>query len=205
MEQQTRQNLEFHVRAEEPKGWQYNRPLAALILAVVVLCSVLLGVGKGVRGQYRQVTEALAKGTDGSGYGVVYYEAGMEEHASSRCKVAARNRYGGVLADRIEAVESAVAEARRADTAGELYDAAQRMIDAVEALNLEMREYELQPSDEELRASEYQQFTDQTYKARNVAASYNELARRYNDKVLGSFPAGALAGLLSLPKAEEYS
>ena len=61
------------------------------------------------------------------------------------------------------------------------------LIDAVDSLNLEMQDYALDPEDENLRAQEYHNFTDQFYKARNIAVDFNELVRRYNDQILGSF------------------
>ena len=56
----------------EPRGWRYNRRLGVLLLAAAVVLASLLGVSRGVRSQYRRVTEAYAEGTDGSGYGVAY-------------------------------------------------------------------------------------------------------------------------------------
>ena len=201
-----KQTVEFEtVVSEAPGGWQYNRPLAVALIVAAVLFAVLFGVNKGVRAQYRQVTEAYAEGLDNSGYGLQYYEQRMEEHASNLCKIAGKSKYGAAFQPQTEAVTQASYALANAQTAGERYDALQQMAGAVDALNLELAEGGLEAGDETLRLAEYQDFTDQFYKARNIAVDYNELVRSYNDKVLGSFPASVLRGLLRLPEAEEFS
>lgn len=190
---------------EKPRGLAYNTMLGAVALAAAVLFAVLFGVGKGVRSEYRQLDRVLAQGSDGSGYGVSYYEGGMEERAANLCKIAGKSRYNGAFTAQTDAVRQAIQRAGEAQTAGALYDAVQDLIQAVDALNEEMADAGLDESDEAYRASEYQNFTDQLFKLRNVAVDYNEQARDYNQNVLASFPASALKGLLGLPEAEEFS
>ena len=187
----------------EPRGWRYNRRLGVLLLAAAVVLASLLGVSRGVRSQYRRVVEAYAEGTDGSGYGVAYYGRGMDERAANLCKLAGKSQYGAFFSQ-IEAVEQARLAISSADTAGMLYEAVSTLTDAVDALNAELKDGSLTDADEQLRQSEYQSFQDQLFKLRNVAVDYNEVARAYNDKVLGSFPAGAMKNMLHLPEAEEY-
>ena len=74
----------------------------------------------------------------------------------------------------------------------------------MDALNAELKDGSLTDADERLRQSEYQSFQDQLFKLRNVAVDYNEVARAYNDKVLGGLPAAAMKNMLHLPEAEEY-
>ena len=193
------------VVTEAPKGWQYNRPLAIALIVIAVLFSVLFGVHKGVRAQYREITEAYAEGLDSSGYGLQYYEQRMEEHASNLCKIAGKSKYDAAFQPQAEKVTQATYVLANAKTAGEKFEALQQLINAVDALNLEMADAGLEADDEELRLAEYQNFTDQFYKARNISVDYNELVRKYNDKVLGGFPASALKELLNLPEAEEFS
>lgn len=187
-----------------PRGWRYNRRLGVLLLAAAVVLASLLGVSRGVRSQYRRVIEAYAEGTDGSGYGVAYYGRGMDERAANLCKLAGKSQYGGAFSSQIEAVEQARLAISSAGTAGMLYEAVSTLTDAVDALNDELKDGSLTDADEQLRQSEYQSFQDQLFKLRNVAVDYNEVARAYNDKVLGSFPAGAMKNMLHLPEAEEY-
>ena len=187
----------------EPRGWRYNRRLGVLLLAAAVVLASLLGVSRGVRSQYRRVIEAYAEGTDGSGYGVAYYGRGMDERAANLCKLAGKSQYGA-FSSQIEAVEQARLAISSADTAGMLYEAVSTLTDAVDALNAELKDGSLTDADEQLRQSEYQSFQDQLFKLRNVAVDYNEVARAYNDKVLGSFPAGAMKNMLHLLEAEEY-
>ena len=187
----------------EPRGWRYNRRLGVLLLAAAVVLASLLGVSRGVRSQYRRVIEAYAEGTDGSGYGVAYYGRGMDERAANLCKLAGKSQYGA-FSSQIEAVEQARLAISSAGTAGMLYEAVSTLTDAVDALNAELKDGSLTDADEQLRQSEYQSFQDQLFMVRNVAVDYNEVARAYNDKVLGSFPAGAMKNMLHLPEAEEY-
>lgn len=188
----------------EPRGWRYNRRLGVLLLAAAVVLASLLGVSRGVRSQYRRVTEAYAEGTDGSGYGVAYYGRGMDERAANLCKIAGKSQYGGTFASQVEAVEQARLAVSSAGTAGMLYEAVSSLTDAVDALNAELKDGSLTDADERLRQSEYQSFQDQLFKLRNVAVDYNEVARAYNDKVLGGLPAAAMKNMLHLPEAEEY-
>ena len=198
--------VEFEtVAADKPKGWQYNRTLATMLIVLAVVFAVVFGVNKGVRAQYRRITEAYAEGLDNSGYGLQYYEQRMEEHASNLCKIAGKSKYDAAFQQEAKAVTQASFVLSNAVTAGEKYDALQQLIDAVDALNLEMADGGLEDADEELRQAEYQNFSDGFYKARNISVAYNDLVRRYNDEVLGSFPAGALQDLLNLPEAEEFS
>ena len=195
-------NLET-VLSQEPKGWQYRRGLGMAAIVLAVVFAMLFGVNKGVRSEYRKITEAYAEGLDQSGYGLAYYEARMDEHASNLCKIATKSRYGDDFQTQTKAVSDAAYALAQAGQAGEKYDAIQDLIDAVDSLNLEMQDYALDPEDENLRAQEYHNFTDQFYKARNIAVDFNELVRRYNDQILGSFPASVLA--FGAPTAEEFS
>jgi len=78
------------------------------------------------------------------------------------------------------------------------------VLDAVDALNLELVDTKLDAEDDALRLSEYQSFTDQVYKLRNVAVDYNEQVWKYNQDVLGAFPVTLVDNLLHLPVAEEF-
>ncbi len=202
--QKTRQQFETVV-SDEPRGWQYNKPLAVALIVVAVVFAVLFGVNKGVRAQYRNLTEAYAEGLDNSGYGLQYYEQRMEEHASNLCKIAGKSKYEAAFQTESQHVTQAILSLSNAASAGEKFSALQELIDAVDTLNLELADGALDSGDEELRLSEYQNFTDYFFKARNIAVDYNELVRDYNDHVLGSFPISMLKGVLHLPEAEEFS
>lgn len=198
--------IETEIRAaDEPKGWQYNRTLALGILVFAVLFGILFGVNKGVRTQYHKLTEAYADGVDQSGYGLQYYEQRMEEHASNICKIAGKSKYNSAFQTQVQTVKLVLEQNSNANGPKEKYSVLQELVDAVDALNLEMADADLDHGDEELRLAEYQNFTDQFYKARNIAVDYNEMVRNYNSEVLGTFPANALQGLLHLPEAEEFS
>ena len=189
------------VGTPEPHGWAYNRPMAIAALIVAILLAVLIGAGKGVRSEYRQLSEVYAEGLDGSGYGVGYYAGGMIERAGNLCKIAEKSRYGGVFSDHTDAVRKAILTFE--EIGG--YTPLQTLLDAVDALNLELKDTKLDTADETLRQSEYQSFTDQFYKLRNVAVDYNEQVREYNQDVLGAFPVTLVDNLLHLPVAEEFS
>lgn len=189
----------------KPTGWQYQWPLALVVMFAAIIGALLIGVGRGVHGEYRNVAEAFSKGMDGSGYGVAYYESGMEEHAANLCKIASKTKYADLYAEACKTVSEAIYAADNAVGVSALYDAVQQLIHAVDALNLELEEGSLDETDEEYRVAEYQNFTDQFYKARNVAVDYNEYVREYNNEVLTGFPVKVFAQLLRLPIAEEFA
>lgn len=172
-----------------------NRTLAAIVLAVCVLTSIILCGGGGLRNDRYDIERVFVNGTDTSLSSRHSMEAYLQRCASSASALAEQGVKLGADAALIERVrsEADVVEDGDADLDAR-YEAYQALGDAVEALytQLESANGEDALSDALLAYNDFKG-------AQNLIKNdqYPAMAKEFNE-TLASFPASLLAGLFGV-------
>lgn len=167
-----------------------NRPLAFIVLAVVIVLSIALSGGGGLRSLRADVMQVFRTGVNGDGL-CVYTD--LQERADCAYNLAALAlRYNEIPQDigqKAEAAANEIVNVKNDDTS-----AMKRANDAlgrtVEALYTELENADLSETDATYALSQYKEFT-----SRGLTISrdgYNSLAEEFN-RTIGVFPANLVA------------
>jgi hypothetical protein len=181
-----------------------ERKIAIPLTAVVCVVFLLLGVGKGLRGQERQLAQMYETGTDGSGYGIATDLQKRYTYAGNLASVA--QKYGDEFSAETAAVSTARAalnDALSTNDFGDDYDANAALTEAVESLNLAMQG-NLSDADESYRVELYNDLSSRNDTISHAATDFNTAVRAYNSDILGGFPANVLHGLVGVETAEVF-
>ncbi len=179
-----------------------KKPAAAwAVLAAILVLGTVFGSWRSLTGQRRAVTEAFYKGTDGSGYGIATNLDLRVEYARNLCKIA--GDYDA--AEQLQAVEDACRELEDEEDFDDKYEANNALTAAVEALDRTLRQQSLSQEDEDFRKSLTADIASYEMRIDKLAASFNAQARRFNQQVLGSFPAKLFGELTDVEEVEEYA
>ncbi len=173
---------------------------AITVLVAVVVLGTLFGTHRSLSGLRKDAAEAFYQGADGSGYGISTNLDLRVEYARNFCKIAARYD----AAAEISQVEAACEALEAADRFDDLYDANNRLTDAVNALSLQLEQQTLSESDERYRKSLTADLASYEMRIDKLASDFNAEVRSFN-RYLDSFPAGILGRLVGIGNLEEYS
>ncbi|MDD3165569.1 MAG: hypothetical protein PHS97_06905 [Oscillospiraceae bacterium] len=179
----------------------YNRKLAALALALIVVAGSLFGVGRSVRAQAAAVRNLFQNGT-GDGYGIAYDLGKRLEYAQNLMKIA---RAQDAPDDAVSAVSDARADldwlTGSSDYAG-LYAANEALSAAVYVLDTALTQAGADKSawDRELGNFDSKQMT-----IAHESAYFNSAVSAFNTGVLGALPARTLAPLTGLRELEAFA
>lgn len=170
-----------------------NRPLAFIVLAVVVVLSIFLSGGGGLRELRDDALEVFRLGVNGDGLCV---QNDLHQRADCAVNLAALSaRYAQIpqeTAVKVEQAADSLGNAGEDDTAA-MKRANDELGRAVEALYTELENAPLSESDASYALSQYKEFT-----SRGLTISrdgYNTVAEEFN-RTLGVFPANVV-GMLS--------
>lgn len=179
-----------------------KKPAAAwAVLAAILIFGTVFGSWRSLTGQRRAVTEAFYNGTDGSGYGIATNLDLRVEYARNLCKIA--GDYD--VAPQCQAVEKACRELETEEDFDDKYEANQALGAAVEALDRALQQKSLSQEDESFRKSLTADLSSYEMRIDKLASDFNSQARRFNQQVLGSFPAKLFGELTDVEEVEEYA
>lgn len=176
---------------------KYNRKLAALILVLCIVGTVLISGGRSLR-QYRETqSELFYMGPKGfSIYNdlMARCEAGYNIITVARRYMDANSVDLASLADAITAVENAQGPS-------ESYEANYRLTVAADQVYALLSQQNLSDADKKLLSG---QFTEMTSRNQTIANdSYNTTAGKFNDLLKG-FPTGLIAGINGIRPLELF-
>lgn len=176
-----------------------NRPLAWIVLALVVALSVIISGGGALRSVRAQALDTFHFGVNGDSLCIYNDLKARADCAYNLADTAAR--YDSIPQEEINRVVAAAEELDNTDddnivSLGRANDALDR---AVESLYTEIENAALSEKDATFALSQYKEFT-----SRGLTISrdgYNGQAEAFNE-LLGDFPAGAvgaISGVKELP------
>ena len=178
-------DAEEQTAPKEPTIRRWQTGLA--VLCVVILVGFPLGCRRSVKKQASKVTEKYYTGVDGSGYGISGDLDKIDEFCGNLITVA--NRYGQAFSNETQALTRAREQLASAETASEAAAAQQEAASEAQGLSLAMEGSGLlSEKDEEYRSELYSSIVSRCTIISHEAKKYNELVRKYNSSVLGSFP-----------------
>lgn len=182
-----------------------ERNVAIPLTIVVCIIFLLLGVRTGLQRAASDLTEMYETGVDGSGYGIATDLQKRYTYSGNLTAVA--QKYDAAFETEISAVSAARADldaALATDSFADDYDANAALTEAVEALNLAMKSYDLSDEDEAYRAEIYADLISRNDTISHEATDFNAEVRSFNEDVLGAFPASLLHGLVGVDAVEVY-
>lgn len=171
------------------------------IAVAVILLSLAFGVHRSVAAEAKKVNTMFEKGTDGSGYGIAPDLRDRQEDAAYLTRLA--ERYDG-LERETAAVTAAVQELSDARTAGEKFDANQKLEAAVTSLELAMKNAPLSESDSRFLAEAKADFDSRHRTVTREAAKYNEQVAKFEETVLHGLPVRLFGWVFGLPTVEAF-
>ena len=175
-----------------------NRKTAALILALVVVLSALLGGWRSLSALSSDVEKAFTEGEEGFSI-----QRDLNERMTQAVNLTAvAKRYLSPDDARITAVTDVRNALDAAKTPGEKYRANQQLSEAFSVLYYALEDMDLTEKDKEYRGEFYGEML-----SRNDTISrdpYNEKAGAFNE-TLRQFPANLIGKLFSVSPAELYA
>lgn len=178
--------------------WLNKRPVAFAVLAVVILFSCIVGSYRSVLSLRQQTEQVFLQGERGDGLSIAHDLEARVRLSGNLVTIARR-----YLDDtRLTELQSAADALTAAQTPSEKYQANRKLDTAFQAVYESLEGQALSKTD-----SDYRIRLRADFHSRNVTIShdaYNGLAQEFNQKVLGSFPAGALASAAGIAPLELY-
>ena len=176
-----------------------NRPLACIVLALVILLSIILGGGGALRDVRAQALDVFHYGVNGDSLCIYRDLMARVDCAYNLADTAAR--YDSIPQENIDKVVEAAEKLDKTDDSDiSALNAADDALDrAVESLYTGVENAHLSDADATYALSQYKEFT-----SRGLTISrdgYNGYAEAFNE-MLGAFPAslvGMLSGVRELP------
>lgn len=180
--------------------WLNKRPVAFAFLAVVILFSSIVGSYRSVLSLRQQTEQVFLQGERGDGLSIAHDLEARVRFSGNLATVARRYLDSGDT--RLTELQSAADALAAAQTPSEKYQANRELDTAFQAVYEALEGQTLSKTD-----SDYRIRLRADFHSRNVTIShdaYNGLAQEFNQKVLGSFPAGALASATGIAPLELY-
>ena len=177
----------------------YNRKLAAGILVLCVIGTILLGGGHSLKAARERQAQLFRDGTGGDGNSIAN-DLHMRCEAGHNLITVAR-RYMDANAEEISELSEALSTLEGALTVREAYEANYAVTLAADHLYGALSSRELSESDRKLASG---QFTEMTSRNQTISHDgYNEEARAFNDQ-LGRFPTSVIAAANGIQPLELF-
>ena len=173
-----------------------NRPLACIVLAIVILATLLIGGGNALKGKADAVTAVFTK----SGDSISYELTQMADSAELMASIAQSADEADMAL--VAAVTGGVDALRSAASVSEKYAASVALRTAVENLYSGASKLKLSETDAGDLEYNYKNFAS-AHMSLDQYPEYNEAVEAFN-KVKGGFPAGLISLIRGIRDAEPF-